>query len=272
MRISVCLRHLAVALVWLSSLSSAWALYPEPGNIYYGTVRGEGGVPLGAQDNVRLALQAARTNIVNGQQRIDYVTISETEVITASEGKPNFTLRTSLDGGGANRYTATALRPGESVRAVLIKDGVAFELSGAVPVAGTRGSLYPLELTRPCEDLDEDGLCDEWEIKYFGNLFATDGTFDSDGDGYNDREEFSNGWVPTNPNSPGLPLLKIDGFNPQSITVEWNVVPNIAPVLSWSSAITGPFVAVPPASRSGSNPVTVAVEANKSVFFILVKP
>lgn len=54
-------------------------------------------------------------------------------------------------------------------------------------------------------DLDEDGLPDTWERKYFGSTAMTDGTGDYDGDGWTDLEEFENGTDPkvSNP-KPGF--------------------------------------------------------------------
>jgi autotransporter-associated beta strand protein len=39
-------------------------------------------------------------------------------------------------------------------------------------------------------DADADGMNDAWEVKYFGNISAKDGTADSDGDGDSDLAEF----------------------------------------------------------------------------------
>ena len=45
-------------------------------------------------------------------------------------------------------------------------------------------------------DADQDGLPDEWEQAQFGNLTATDGSGDADGDGVTDRDEFQHGSNP----------------------------------------------------------------------------
>jgi Tol biopolymer transport system component len=46
-------------------------------------------------------------------------------------------------------------------------------------------------------DTDQDGLDDDWEVAYFGNL-SRDGNADFDGDGVGDRDEFLAGTEPTN--------------------------------------------------------------------------
>lgn len=60
--------------------------------------------------------------------------------------------------------------------------------------AGNRSDWSPLQsfnflLTA---DGDHDGLPDSWELTYFGRLDYTDGTRDSDGDGWSDQEEYTN--------------------------------------------------------------------------------
>lgn len=54
-------------------------------------------------------------------------------------------------------------------------------------------------------DFDQDGLPDVWERQYFNSISATDGTTDSDGDGWTDLEEYQNGTDPTVSNpKPGF--------------------------------------------------------------------
>ena len=45
-------------------------------------------------------------------------------------------------------------------------------------------------------DTDSDGLPDNWEIQYFGNLSQT-ATGDPDGDGLNNLQEYQQGRNPT---------------------------------------------------------------------------
>ena len=49
----------------------------------------------------------------------------------------------------------------------------------------------------PDFDLDNDGIDDWWEVKFFGNTNSTDGTTDSDGDGLTDYSEYLTDLNPT---------------------------------------------------------------------------
>ena len=89
------------------------------------------------------------------------------------------------------------------------------------PVAGQAG-LYELTFTasdgaledtkkaaltiRSLSDSDGDGMKDDWERQYFGNL-DRDGKGDYDGDGLTDLEEFLQGKNPIESNAPSTPLI-----------------------------------------------------------------
>ena len=81
--------------------------------------------------------------------------------------------------------------------------------TGSVPSAGATNNTGAIILTDvessiawqwqvQTADSDGDGLPDAWEILYFGNLTASNGTGDSDGDGMNDAQELIAGTSPTN--------------------------------------------------------------------------
>jgi Tol biopolymer transport system component len=70
-------------------------------------------------------------------------------------------------------------------------------------------------------DSDGDGLGDDWEMAYFGNL-SREGSGDFDGDGATDLEEFGAGTSPTNDSSilRAFVLTSTDG----SVSVLWSAV------------------------------------------------
>lgn len=77
------------------------------------------------------------------------------------------------------------------------------------------GEDYQLEIIAnertepPTEDSDGDGLADEWEEYFFGDL-SQEGTDDSDGDGVSNLREFQQGINPTSSDTDGDG--KLDGF------------------------------------------------------------
>lgn len=92
---------------------------------------------------------------------------------------------------------------GPSVRPVMAADGrtVVFQSFANDLVTGDyndKRDLFVLKLG--AVDSDGDGMDDDWEVAYFGNL-SRDGTGDFDGDGVSDIQEFRAGTDPTNSNS-----------------------------------------------------------------------
>ncbi|HEX5221639.1 MAG TPA: hypothetical protein VFZ59_18890 [Verrucomicrobiae bacterium] len=72
---------------------------------------------------------------------------------------------------------------------------------------------------RPLEDTDNDGLSDDWELRYFGSTAISNGQNDSDGDGASNLHEFRAGTNPTN----ALSLLSIQSltFNGTNTLITW---------------------------------------------------
>jgi hypothetical protein len=241
------LRLLALAAgCWAAPL--VWGFYPEPGNIYYGIVRDTNGRQMNSGDGVRLLMQTSRTNVVNGRPQVDVYTVAECEVISSPVGRANFILRPSLDGGGQNRYSPLAVRQGEQVRVLLVRAGTTNELAGAVAPVATRGTIQPTNLAAQCVDVDQDQLCDQWELDNFGTLQFTDGTTDFDEDGFTEKQEHDGGTIPTNPNDPPVAplILRPIVVTETGITVEWRRVPGRTYQLQSSSNLNAGFAPVPP--------------------------
>jgi hypothetical protein len=85
---------------------------------------------------------------------------------------------------------------------------------------GTR-DVFVLRLSGT--DSDHDGLDDEWEVAYCGDL-SRDGSGDFDQDGSKDRDEFLAGIDPTNRGSV-LRVLKLTSLRGGATTLLWSAVP-----------------------------------------------
>jgi hypothetical protein len=252
----------AMAFGGLLALHPVCAAYPEPGNIYYGIVRDESGRQMGAEDNIRLIMQAVRNEMVGGRPTLQNYTVAEADVITAKSGEPNFVLRVSLDGGGGNRYRSDALREGESVKILLIKGGKTNELAGAIPAVGGRAAIQRVDTDLPCIDSDRDQLCDDWEIAYFENLTATNGSSDFDGDGLTDLEEHNRRSNPIDPNDPIPPFIIFPKPGPgSSMIVEWRRLPGKTYEVQSTRALGTPFAPLPPQNIVG-NPANGSVQVS----------
>lgn len=75
-------------------------------------------------------------------------------------------------------------------------------------------------ITAAYVDMDGDGIPDQWEQQYFGNLTTADGESDTSGNGFLDLYEFLAGTDPTNATT--LLRLEQQSFEPgQGVTISW---------------------------------------------------
>ena len=84
-------------------------------------------------------------------------------------------------------------------------------------------TLFQISIFTPGADSDADGMQDDWEITYFGNL-SRDGTGDLDDDGMTDLAEFLSGTLPNDPASV-LFISEVAVITPSSVTIEWASLP-----------------------------------------------
>ena len=108
------------------------------------------------------------------------------------------------------------------------------------------------------EDIDGDGLPDDYEWDTFGNLTTSDGTGDHDGDGDPDRDEWLRGTDPTDPDSrfvlqvipqgDGSKLVIWTGQLGRVYDLEWSGqlssfgligtgLPGVAPMVEWPDTL-----------------------------------
>ena len=116
---------------------------------------------------------------------------------------------------------------------------VVFQSFAGDLVAGdfnSTGDIFVLQLTT--KDSDSDGLDDDWEMTYFGNL-SRDGTGDFDGDGVSDLEEFKAGTNPTN-NSSIFKTFVLRSLGGKSTTIMWNAVAGKTYVVQYKDSLNQP--------------------------------
>jgi len=124
------------------------------------------------------------------------------------------------------------------------------------------GLLGTSSITRV--DSDNDGIADEWEFAYFGNLTVAGATSDGDGDGVSDKQEFLADTNPLDPlSSPSLRIVSsiIVGGSHLS-TLEWRSRPSRIHTLETSTTLL-PGSWVPLRERNGTGlPVTFDHSSN----------
>src|SRR6185295_16015551 len=85
-------------------------------------------------------------------------------------------------------------------------------------------------------DTDGDGLDDDWEVAYFGNL-SRNGSGDFDGDGQTDLQEFRAGTDPTNSNSI-FRVLTVTPLGGGGTRIIWNAAPSRVDRVEFKNAVT----------------------------------
>jgi hypothetical protein len=109
-------------------------------------------------------------------------------------------------------------------------------------------------------DTDHDGMDDDWEVAYFGDL-SRDGKGDYDGDGMTDGQEFLAGTDPTNSGSI-LQVFTVAPISGGATTVFWKSVPGKSYHVQYKDNLNDPdWTELPGTVITGATTASV-VDAN----------
>jgi len=132
----------------------------------------------------------------------------------------NVTMLASVNRSGTGSGNGASLLP------VLAADGrtLLFQSFASDLIEGDYNETADVFVLRlGSTDTDGDGMDDDWEVAYFGNL-ARDGAGDFDGDGALDKAEHQLGTDPTNVGSV-FQVLKLSRENGQGTKLLWSATP-----------------------------------------------
>src|SRR5258705_4529820 len=126
----------------------------------------------------------------------------------------------------SRNYLGTGSGNAVSSMPVIARDGrtVVFQSFASDLIEGDyneRRDVFILRLG--ASDSDNDGMDDDWEVAFFGNL-SRDGAQDFDHDGHSDLQEFLTGTDPTNTGSV-LRVLTVTPMSGGNTTIVWSSVP-----------------------------------------------
>lgn len=193
---------------------------PEPPLIFYGTIRNT------AVNNLRMTsgvlnwqvrkVSTGRTinlsTIVSNYPGFSYVLEVPAETIISGPVSSN-----ALDLTAAtNMFDRAQVFYNGAPIAFVVPSQNSFSASSR-----QRGRIERVDLTVaiPCADDDGNGLCDDWELRYFG-FIGVDPNADDDGDGMRNRAEYLAGSDPNDRNS-SFQFISYQALPDGSMQVDW---------------------------------------------------
>jgi hypothetical protein len=146
---------------------------------------------------------------------------------------------------------------GSSSKAVLSADGraVVFQSLANDLIAGDyndRRDVFVASLSLP--DSDSDGMDDDFEITYFGNL-ERNGAGDMDNDEHTDQEEFLTGTNPTDDSSI-LHVVSISAPGSTARQLVWSSTPGRTYVVQFKDALADNWSTLPGSVRASASTAT----------------
>jgi len=178
----------------------------------------------------------------------------------------------SLSRAGATAGNALSSKPclGPDGRTVLFESFASDLLTADL---NQTKDVFLLHLSTP--DSDGDGMDDDWEVTYFGNL-SRDGKGDADEDGIGDLDEFKAGTNPVNDGSV-LRVITLESLLTGATTVYWNAVAGRTYVVQYKDDLATDWTNLPASVTSGSTTAstqdpTAPAAAQRFYRVLLVSP
>jgi hypothetical protein len=117
-------------------------------------------------------------------------------------------------------------------------------------------------------DSDGDGMDDDFEITYFGNL-ERNGAGDMDNDGHTDQEEFLAGTNPTD-NTSILRVVSISAPGSTARQLVWSSTPGRTYVVQFKDSLADNWSALPGSVRASASTATATDDSSNSHRFYRV--
>ena len=146
--------------------------------------------------------------------------------------KPGGALASVPSGGDAsNGFVRLKVEAAGSCIAVYANDVLVLQTSdttytngyfGLSTSASTGSAFDNINLLEASSDMDSDGLPNDWELRYFGDMTRAESEADPDKDGFSNLAEYIAGTDPTNPASRFA--IVNTGFSPSGFFLNWNSV------------------------------------------------
>lgn len=253
------------ALGFSAAISGSAAGIPEPPLVIYGVVRNT------ADHNIRLTygkIDWKFKKVASG--RIISVVSQLTNVLDQFSFLVQVPCETVIAGVTVSA-SALDLTPVPAVfdrSALLIGTNTASFLVPAqalIPLSSTqRGTIerVDVQVNSVCADNDGNGLCDDWELSYFG-FVGVDPNGDEDRDGVSNRDEYQAGTNPVDPLSL-FRFLNVTALAGGGAQIEWTSTEGRTYSIERSTSLTEGFVpikaglvATPPINTFLDNPLKV---------------
>lgn len=124
----------------------------------------------------------------------------------------------------------------------------------------------------PGEDLDSDGIPDNWERFYGLPIDQNNAATDLDNDGLTDLQEYRLGTNPISGDTRFSAVAATVANEPAMLDISWDAVPGINYLIEWTPDLVQKFQALDGIHTAGSSSMTVRIVKSGPTGFFRVRP